>query len=298
MLFPIFGKTNCMKNIITVLFILFAVSFQAQNLEKLSKEINEEGIALYRSEMASWYGTDVFKANYEQMENVGGYFSYIDDSVPKCIFFSKESKVIGTIAFPTNYNPQNAKLDLKERNFTPTEAEYFTIRQNALARIKTDTIFKSYKNTNFNIVPLIKKNVKKVYVLTGPSVDNVVIFGNDYLITFNNKNEVKNVEKLHNSMIAQNINDEKIGKTISGVHSHVIENWQTITATDICTLMLYQNLTDWGSYITISKKFTSIWNSNNNIVIMKTEDYKKMAENILERNKNKADSKENAEDAN
>ncbi|WP_265429994.1 hypothetical protein [Chryseobacterium sp. YIM B08800] len=287
-----------MKNIIAVLFILLAVSFQAQNLEKLSKEINEEGIALYRSEMASWYGTDVFRANYEQMENVGGYFSYIDESVPKCIFFSKENKVIGTIAFPTNYNPQNAKLDLKERDFTPTETEYFTIRQNALARIKTDTIFKSYKNTSFNIVPLIKKNIKKVYVLTGPSVDNVVIFGNDYLITFNNKNEVKNVEKLHNSMIAQNINDEKIGKTISGIHSHVIENWQAITPTDICTLMLYQNLTDWGSYITISKKFTSIWNSNNNIVIMKTEDYKKMTENILEKNKGKTDSKENAEHAN
>lgn len=298
MLFPIFGKTNRMKNIIAILFILLAVSFQAQNLAKLSREINEEGIALYRSEMASWYGTDVFRANYKQMENVGGYFSYIDDSVPKCIFFSRENKIIGTIDFPTNYNPQNAKLDLKERDFTPTETEYFTIRQNALARIKTDTIFKSYKNTSFNIVPLIKKNVKKVYVLTGPSVDNVVIFGNDYLITFNNKNEVKNVEKLHNSMIAQNINDEKIGKTISGVHSHVIENWQMITPTDICTLMLYQNLTDWRSYITISKKFTSIWNSNNNIVIMKTEDYKKMAENILERNSDKTDSKENAEDAN
>lgn len=291
-------KTNRMKNIIAVLFIFFVASFQAQNLEKLSKEIKEEGIALYRSEMASWYGTDVFKANYKQMENVGGYFSYIDDSVPKCIFFSRENKIIGTIAFPTNYNPQNAKLDLKERDFTPTETEYFTIRQNALARIRTDTIFKSYKNTSFNIVPLIKKNVKKVYVLTGPSVDNVVIFGNDYLITFNNKNEVKNVEKLHNSMIAQNINDEKIGKTISGVHSHVIEKWQMITPTDICTLMLYQNLTGWGSYITISKKFTSIWNSNNNTVIMKTEDYKKMTENILERNSDKTDSKENAEDAN
>lgn len=281
-----------MKNIIAVLFILFAASFQAQNLEKLSKEINDEGIALYHSEMASWYGTDVFKANYEQMENVGGYFSYIDESVPKCVFFSKENKVLATIAFPTNYNPQNAKLDLKERDFTSTEIEYFTIRENALARIKTDTLFKSYKNTSFNIVPLIKKNVKKVYVLTGPSVNNVVIFGNDYLITFNNKNEVKNVEKLHNSMIAQNIHDEKVGKTISGVHSHVIENWQTITPTDICTLMLYQNLTDWGSYITISKKFTSIWNSNNNIVIMKTEDYKKMAENILERNKNNPKEKE------
>ncbi|MDF2933522.1 MAG: hypothetical protein K0R36_2853 [Chryseobacterium sp.] len=258
-----------MKCIFTLFLVLFVTFFNAQNLEKISKEINEEGIALYRSEMASWYGTDIFRENYAKMENVSGYFSYIDESVPKCIFFSKENKVLATIAFPTNYNPKDAKLDLKERDFTSLEIEYFTIRQNALARIKNDTIFKSYKNTNFNIVPIIRNKVKKVYVLTGPSVDNVIIFGNDYLITFNNKNEVKNVERLHNSMIAQNINDDKVGKTVSGVHSHVIENWQTMTPTDICTLMLYQKFTNWESYITVSKKFTSIWNPNHNLIIMK-----------------------------
>jgi hypothetical protein len=240
--------------------------------------------------MASWYGTDVFRANYENMENVGGYFSYLDDSVPKCIFFSKDNKVIATIAFPTNYNPKDANLDLKERDFTPIEREYFAIRQNALAKIKTDTIFKSYQNTSFNIVPLIQKNVKKVYVLTGPSVNNVVVFGNDYLLTFSNKNEVKNVEKLHNSMIPTTINDEQDGKSVGGVHSHVIEKWLTITPTDVCTLMLYQNLTKWESYTVISKKFVSVWNPNNKLVIMKRENFDKIEENIkkgkeIERNK-------------
>lgn len=180
-----------MKNILAVFIVLFAISFQAQNLEKLSKEISEEGIALYRSEMASWYGTDVFLANYEKKENIGGYFSYIDDNVPKCVFFSKESKIIGTISFPANYNPKDAKIDLEERDFTPIEKEYFTIRQNALNRIQNDTIFKVYENTRLNIVPLIRDKVKKVYVLSGPSVNNIVVFGNDYLISFNNKNEVK-----------------------------------------------------------------------------------------------------------
>ncbi|WP_306623045.1 hypothetical protein [Chryseobacterium ginsenosidimutans] len=281
-----------MKYILTLFLVLFVASFQAQNLEKISKEINEEGITLYRSEMASWYGTDIFRENYNKMENVSGYFSYIDESVPKCIFFSKDNKVLATIAFPTNYNPKNAKLDLKERDFTPVETEYFTIRQNALARIKKDTIFKVYKNTSFNIVPIIKNKLKKVYVLTGPSVDNVVVFGNDYLITFDNKNEVKHIEKLHNSMITQNVSDEKVGKTISGIHSHVIENWQTITPTDICTLMLYQKFTNWESYITISEKFASIWNPNNNLVIMKTENFKNMTENIRKGKEEKSKSKE------
>ncbi|MDQ1094876.1 MULTISPECIES: hypothetical protein [Chryseobacterium] len=277
-----------MKNILIILSLIFFCLFNAQHLEKTARKINEEGIELYRSEMASWYGTDVFIANYKARENIGGYFSYIDNKVPKCILFSKENKVLATIAFPANYNPKDAKLDITERDFTPVEKDYFTIRQKALERTKTDTIFKHYQNTSLNIVPIIRNNVKKVYVLTGPSISNVVVFGNDYLLTFTNKNEIKTVEKLHNSMIVQNINDEKTGKTVSGVHSHVIENWQAITPTDICTLMLYQKFTGWEGYTTVSKKLVSIWNPNNNLVIMKTEDFKNMSENILKNKKEKS----------
>ena len=274
-------KLIYMKNLCVILFILLGTIINAQDLRKIANEINEEGTELYRSEMASWYGTDVFRANYEKMDNVGGYFSYIDEKVPKCIFFSKDKKVIGTIAFPTNYNPKDAKLDLNERDFTAKESEYFTIRQNALARIKNDTIFKVYKNTSLNIVPIIKNNVKKVYVLTGPSVDNVVVFGNDYLISFDKKNDVNNVEKLHKGMITQPMKDDKGGKTVSGIHSHVLENWQTITPTDICTLMLYYKFTDWQSYTVVSKKYVSMWNGKGNgLLIMKEKAFKNMAESI------------------
>lgn len=277
-----------MNQILTILAVLFTFPVTAQNPEKFSKEINEEGIALYHSEMTSWNGTDIFIENYKNRENIGGYFSYLDEGIPKCIFFSKSQKVIGTISFPANYNPKDAQIDLSERDFTPHETEYFTIRQNALKRMQNDSIFKIYKDTNLNIVPLIRNKVKKVYVLTATSAGNAVIFGNDYLITFDNENQVKNVEKLHNSMIVQKINDEKIGHTISGMHSHVIDKWQAITPTDICTLMLYQKFTGWESYTTISKKFVSIWNSDNNLIIMKTEDFKGMTEKMLKNKKGKS----------
>lgn len=277
-----------MNQILTILAVLFTFPVTAQNPEKFSKEINEEGIALYHSEMTSWNGTDIFIENYKNRENIGGYFSYLDEGIPKCIFFSKSQKVIGTISFPANYNPKDAQIDLSERDFTPHETEYFTIRQNALKRMQNDSIFKIYKDTNLNIVPLIRNKVKKVYVLTATSAGNAVIFGNDYLITFDNENQVKNVEQLHNSMIVQKINDEKIGHTISGMHSHVIDKWQAITPTDICTLMLYQKFTGWESYTTISKKFVSIWNSDNNLIIMKTEDFKGMTEKMLKNKKGKS----------
>ena len=58
--------------------------------------------------------------------------------------------------------------------------------------------------------------------------------------------------------------------------------------------MLYHNLTNWDSYIVVSKKYVSIWNSNNKLVIMKTENFKNMAETIL-KNKDKTESKEKTE---
>lgn len=273
-----------MKKIYNLFFLFLTISLSAQNLEKIAKEITDEGITLYRSEMASWYGTDVFLANYKNRENIGGYFSYIDEGVPKCIFFSKTNQVIGTIAFPTNYKPENANLDLTERDFTTTENEYATIRSRALERIKSDTIFKHYNNTNFNLVPIIKNNSKKVYILTGHNENNLVLFGNDYLIDFDKKNEVKKVQRLHKSLISQKIVDDEVGKTVSGVHSHILEDWPYMTPTDICTLMLYQNLTNWESYNVVNKKYFSIWNSKtNSLIIMLTDVIKKINEDQKKR---------------
>ena len=107
-----------MKKLYLVLTILSISTFAQKNLNKEADKIVAEGKILYKSEMASWYGTDIFIANYPQRENISGYFSYIDEGVPKCIFFSGENKVIGTVAFPTNYEPKDAKLDLKERVFS------------------------------------------------------------------------------------------------------------------------------------------------------------------------------------
>lgn len=267
------------------LFLFFIIGISGQNLEKKAREITDEGIILYRSEMASWHGTDVFLANYQNRENIGGYFSYIDEGVPKCIFFSKNNQVIGTISFPTNYKPENAQIDLKERDFSNTENEYAAIRKGALERIKTDSIFKFYNNTDYNLIPIIRNNSKKVYVLTGPKGNNTVLFGNDYLIDFNRKNEITKVQRLHKSLISQKIVDEEVGKTVSGVHSHILEDWPYMTPTDICTLMLYQNLTHWESYNVVNKKYFSIWNSKtNNLVILLTDVIKKINDDQQKRN--------------
>lgn len=57
-------------------------------------------------------------------------------------------------------------MDNTEREFTSFENDIYTIRKTALALINKDTLFKTYKNTNLNLIPLIEGDSKKIFVLT------------------------------------------------------------------------------------------------------------------------------------
>ena len=223
--------------------------------------------------MASWYGTDIFLEKYKDRENVGGYFSYSDNNIAKCVFFSKgdTSKVIGTISFDSSYNVNNAQVDLTEREFTTNENELHLIRKIALKTINSDTLFKHYKNTNLNLIPIISNGEKKVYVLTGPKENGVVIFGNDYLLTFNANNQLVNKKQLHRNIISINYGNTKDTTVVGTMHSHLPETGDFITATDICTLMLYEKFAKWQQHYVISKNYVSIWDCNKNILAILTK---------------------------
>lgn len=243
---------------------LTVISFGQDKVEKETAAIVEEGKMLYYSEMASWYGTDIFLEKCSSRRaNAGGYFSYTDNDTSKCIFFSKENdpRVISTISFDKTYNINTAKLDTAIRNFTKDEVDLYTIRKLALEQINNDTLFKKYNNTDLNLIPLIKNGEKKVYVLTGPKNGGVVIFGNDYLITFGKKNKLESKILIHNNLLVMDYGKlQREGKSIKGgVHSHLPSTGDFITPTDICTLMLYEKMAKWEQYYVLSKKYVSVW---------------------------------------
>lgn len=75
-----------MKALLWILSIA-AISASAQSREE--KEIIEEGRRLYRTEMASWYGTNIFLQKFaDKAGETGGYFSYLNDNRSICVFFS------------------------------------------------------------------------------------------------------------------------------------------------------------------------------------------------------------------
>jgi hypothetical protein len=188
-----------MNRILTMILTFVSLIVLGQeNPTELAQPIVAEGKLLYKSEMASWYGTDIFLEHYKDRAKIGGYFSYTDNGTAKCVFFSKSSepKVIGTISFDSTYDTRMAKIDLIERDLSNNEHDLYVIRKLALNEIQTDTLFKTYNNTDLNLIPLINGDERKVYVLTGPQQPGVVIFGNDYLLTYNSENKLLLKKKL------------------------------------------------------------------------------------------------------
>jgi hypothetical protein len=262
-----------MKRIVIVLYCtLVSASAWAQT----PQSIVAEGKMLYRSEAASWYGTDVFLEKLKSKSAAsGGYFSYSDsdDGKVKCVFFSKGAtpKTVAVISFDSTYNVNAAQIDTSARAFTQNEADLYSIRKKALDIINSDTLFKTYRNSSLNIIPLIDKNKRqrKVYILTGPSVANMVIFGNDYRIDFDASNNIVAKSRLHKNIIPLEYGKDKV--QVAGFHSHLASTGEYITATDICTLMLYEKYPGWKQYYVISPTYVSIWSCEKDELVVLTK---------------------------
>ncbi|HYC28120.1 MAG TPA: hypothetical protein VEB42_04875, partial [Chitinophagaceae bacterium] len=126
------------------LFITFAYTASYAQNNAQTSAIVAEGKAMYRSEMASWYGTDIFLEKFkDQRSNIGGYFSYVTaDNMANCVFFTKgeQPKVLATISFDTSYNLTAAKVDPAQRDFLPNEQDLYTIRKKTADLVSTDTL--------------------------------------------------------------------------------------------------------------------------------------------------------------
>lgn len=250
---------------------------QEENLGRIADSIEYEGKQLYRSERASWLGTDIFLDKYpDKKEQIGGYVSYsTSPSETRCVFYTKGDQpvVMATILFDTTYAPRNTNVDDTQRPLSAEEQELCAMRKEAKKLIKEeDRFFKHYSNTNYNLIPIKIFGQKRLYILTGPEKEGIILFGNDYLITYNEDNSIRDHIKLHASLIEMPIQKGILGDTsiTSGYHTHIVTPF--MTPTDICTLMLYGRFTNMKSYMVMSKKYYSQWSlENNNLLIMTTK---------------------------
>jgi hypothetical protein len=188
-----------------------------------------------------------------------------------------------------------ASVDTTDRGFTPFENDIYSIRKTALELANKDDLFQIYENTNLNLIPLIEGDSKKVFVLTGPQKNNVVIFGNDYLITFDKDNKVASKKRLHKNIIPIEYTDDgKIEDSeVQGtLHSHLPETGDLITSTDICTLMLYGKFAGWKTHTVVSQKYICIWSCEGNTLAVVAKDAMEKINKDQKKSKEKKDKSE------
>jgi hypothetical protein len=256
---------------ITALLFLGLSDIVAQPSTEERQEIVDEGKKLYRLEMASWYGTDVFQMKFaDKVKSAGGYCSYETEQSTVCVFFTRAEpkRVLASIAFDSTFSTESAVVDPTERALSKQEASVIAMRQVALKEINADTLFKTYPDTQLNLIPVIDEKGRRVYVVTGPTKNGVIIFGNDYLLAFDESNNLQSKSKIHQNIIPIDFGNGSDKKVIGSSHAHLPETGDMITPTDICTLMLYQRFTQWKTHIVTSWKYLSLWDCEHNTLTL------------------------------
>ena len=257
------NKVLRMRYLLSGLLLVWSLlSVKAQGeLPQEAAEAVRIGKLLYRSEVASWHGTDILMQHHRDlMPLIGGYFSYADGERTICLFFSKDADPTALVRFVFDQSLESSAADTDTARSPLTEVEQalFSIRQSAMDLVRTDDMFKFYERMNFNLIPVIDGKQRQVYILSGPKESGLVVLGNDYLITFDKSNKVKEKRSLHKNILTFEEPEEDI-EVSTTMHSHLPETGDFITATDICTLMLYAGTAGWPQHIVMSRSHVSIW---------------------------------------
>lgn len=205
--------------------------------------IVKEGWQLYYSERVSWIASDLFMEHYD-LDKSGGYLTWQpNDSVWSTVFYDVLGK---NCIFEYRYNFVSQQDKSIEKQRPLSSAEQDAVKQQkkmldkALDRYGDSLYFanKTFGSPNVDVVQINSK-LTRLYFLQGTVKNNVIPFGNDYSIDFDQNLNPVAFRRYHNSLIAaQTITDDG-GKVETIMHSH-LKNNPYITPTDICNFLLYR----------------------------------------------------------
>lgn len=253
---------------IPLLFILVNSPDMLSSQDKIGlmrDSILAEGYYLYGLERSAWLTTDLLRELCpKRFSEVKGYLSYQRNQDWKCIFWSEnDTQIVFKCSFTKELDLNDVLIDSSFQIPTPYEMNLIRLRETALQYVISDTTsyFKKYRNANLNLIPIWQNNVGKVFILTGPTVDDVMFFGNDYILQYDSSLNLLHKERIHNNLITIDLtptSQDSKNPIIGSMHSHVLHD--LITSTDVCNLLLYQEYASWTQHYVISDKYVSIWN--------------------------------------
>lgn len=270
---------------LSFLLSFFSISVSAQKIDLEKKaEIIEEGYLMFRLELASWQSTDRLRDYLRgpQVRALAGYLSYSDEDSLRSIYYTAGDapQILATVSFDRDGSPGSLVVDSTARQATQTELLYIQLREAALRNAQNDQtdFYVMYENTGINLVVLPGEKRHKVYFMTAPQVEGVVLMGNDYLLEFDENIQLISRKKLHAGLIEMKLGTESGAKgELITAHEHQKGESDYITSTDLCTLLLYSQLTDWVAHHVLSPKFVSVWDiESEQMLILTQKGFKKI----------------------
>ena len=221
----------------------------------------DEGTKLYKIALALQHGATVMKSKYPAIKNTSSaQAAYFTNEKSVSVFFGAiPSQIIATVSFDDQARIETARVDSRTREASTLERELFALTK-ASEKDIANASYKVYGNSHFTILPLIDDKGKRAYVITTSDREDVITFGNDHMLTFDNDAKITKRTPIHRNLMWTETQPKEIGKdAVEAWHTHLPETGSTITATDVCTLLLHEQATKWKKYSVISEKLVSVW---------------------------------------
>lgn len=238
-----------MKNFsLLIVFVLSTSFISAQDLVISETDLKvkldsilAEGNLLYKYERAAWISTDLVRENPELTAEFGGYFIYeYEDGIKAIILENGDEKCIAEYYFEDDSNrPKWAKTE--KRELSKKELILLEAREAVFANLD-DPKYNISIMEGFvpNIIFIPYREKFKFYIIMGTPQNDVIPFGDDHLFITDKNGKIEHWQKFHSRLIPgyTKMEDSQVTEMM---HSH-LKSTPFITATDICTFMLYAPL--------------------------------------------------------
>jgi len=226
------------------------------------QRVLEEGKLLYQLEAAGWRATDRMILNQgARRDSVGGYVAFKDGENLRVITYSKfdSSKVMSVFVMNRDLDEGSMIVDNLTRKAQPREQALIDLRMRAVRDVAFDTshFFKHYRNTHFNVIPIIDDTSHRVYVMTTIEQGVVMPIGNDYLLKYSPSLQLVERTKLHQSFLPIDLLRQDSTSTDPDLtwHKHADTGDPLPTATDVCALLLYTKNAAWHRHGIITSQW-------------------------------------------
>ena len=225
-------------------------------MQAINDSIVAEGFQLYYSERANWIATDLMFEKCD-MANLGGNVTYQPDANTWAVVFFDRNNENCVLEYQASTLSDEAYVSDSIR---PISKEERALRyrktiliEKAISKYGDKMLFASdsFGSPNIDIIE-INDHLIRMYILQGTVKHDLIPFGNDYSIDFDENLEPVAFRKYHNSLIAIPTKDNGEEVRMS-VHSHLKDN-PFITPTDICNFLLYRPA-DMNSFSVLSTAY-------------------------------------------